>query len=153
MYLSRQPARAQRLLPAFLSFLFLNTDTITSRFPITSTTMVVISTPASTVTTQGKDWCCWPGAPSSPAGVVLRGTRVPSTMVGSWSSRDISCGRCLGSTSRIGSWSRRVGPFSITHGVSGGSQSESGWRGELSLYNDVILYAWRYLWDRIMYIL
>lgn len=45
-------------LPAFLSFLFLNTDTMTSRFPITSTTMVVMRTPASRVTAQGKDWCC-----------------------------------------------------------------------------------------------
>jgi len=44
--------------PAFLSFLFLNTDTMTSRFPITSTTMVVIRTPASSVSTQGKEWCC-----------------------------------------------------------------------------------------------
>lgn len=104
-----------KLLPAFLSFLFLNTDTMTSRFPITSTTMVVIRTPANTVTTQGKEWCCWPEAPSSPLGVALWGPSVPSTMVGSWSSRDISCGRCLGSTSCMRSWSWRVGPFSITH--------------------------------------
>ncbi|CAB1416398.1 unnamed protein product [Pleuronectes platessa] len=62
-----------QLLPAFLSFLFLNTDTMTSRFPITSTTMVVIRTPASRVTAQGKDCCCWPGAPSPPtAGGVAR---------------------------------------------------------------------------------
>lgn len=47
--------RVEFPLPAFLSFLFLNTDTMTSRFPITSTTMVVIRTPASRVTTQGKD--------------------------------------------------------------------------------------------------
>ena len=33
------------------------------------------------------------------------------------------------------------------------SQSESWWWGELSLYNDAILDAWRHLWGRIIYIL
>lgn len=38
--------------PAFLSFLFLSTEMITSTLPITSTTLVKISTPASTMTTH-----------------------------------------------------------------------------------------------------
>ncbi len=38
--------------PAFLSFLFLSTEMITSTLPSTSTTLVKISTPASTMTTH-----------------------------------------------------------------------------------------------------
>lgn len=92
--------------PAFLSFLFLNTETMTSRFPITSTTMVAMRTPASRVATQGTAWCC--GASPPAAGVELRGPRVPAATVGSRSSRGISCGRCRGSTSRIGSIQRHA---------------------------------------------
>lgn len=92
--------------PAFLSFLFLNTETMTSRFPITSTTMVAMRTPASRVATQGTAWCC--GASPPAAGVELRGPRVPVAAVGSRSFRGISCGRCRGSTSRIGSIQRHA---------------------------------------------
>lgn len=104
------------VLPAFRSLRFLNTDTMTNRFPITSTTMVVIRTPARSVATQGKERCCCPEEPSSPAAVALRSRRVPAASVGSCSSRGISCARCLGSTSRTGSWSWRVPPCSIAHG-------------------------------------
>ncbi len=45
-------ARALTHSPAFLSFLFLSTEMITSTLPITSTTLVKISTPASTTTTH-----------------------------------------------------------------------------------------------------
>lgn len=109
---------------------------MTSRFPITSTTMVVIRTLARRVTTQGKDWCSSPGGPScsvptaaADAGVALRGPMIPPTMamVGSWSSRDISCAKCRGSTSRIGCWTRIVAPCIITHrhGRSGQSAQRS----------------------------
>lgn len=45
-------ARSLTHSPAFLSFLFLSTEMITSTLPSTSTTLVKISTPASTMTTH-----------------------------------------------------------------------------------------------------
>lgn len=68
--------------------------------------MVAMRTPASRVATQGTAWCC--GASPPAAGVELRGPRVPVAAVGSRSSRGISCGRCRGSTSRIGSIQRHA---------------------------------------------
>lgn len=71
-------------LPAFLSFRFLKTDTMTNRLPSTSTTMVVMSTLESKVTTQGKERYL---LSRFPVEMFLKKASVPSTILNS-SSRD-----------------------------------------------------------------
>lgn len=66
------------LLPVFLSFLFLKTDTMTNRLPSTSTTMVVMSTLARRLSVQGKDRLSWFPREDE---AFLRGASVSSTIL------------------------------------------------------------------------
>lgn len=76
-------------LPAFLSFRFLKTDTMTNRLPSTSTMMVVMRTHESKVTPQGKRYLLSRFAVE----MFLRGASVPSTILNlsSWDSGEGSC--------------------------------------------------------------
>ncbi len=67
-----------RHLPAFLSFLFLKTDTMTNRLPRTSTIIVVMRTLESKVTPQGKERY---SLSRFPVEMFLKGASVPSTII------------------------------------------------------------------------